>query len=348
MPVTLKQIAKSAGVSIPTVSRILNGRESGVPIREQTRERVLAVANELGYKPNLLARGLVGSKSSLIGVIVRDIADPFLNQVLKGMYDAAVERQYRLFLGHVGQRPDTTLDYGSMFEQYHADGIIVMGDMQDDETALQALTSQHRYVVGVTDRTNTRGFPGVYADSFHGATLAMDHLLALGHRRIACITDQSISDGRMRASVYEHCMREHGLGDQIQVFETTRSIESGYQLGLEIFDDPDRFSAIFAATDTLALGLIKAAFQLRIPIPDQLSIVGYDDIDMAQYTVPALSSISQLGHNMGYRTTNLLVDMINGALESAHVDDIILTPLLVVRQSTTFASGYFDNVTLEK
>ena len=98
MPVTLKQIAKSAGVSIPTVSRILNGRESGVPIREQTRERVLAVANELGYKPNLLARGLVGSKSSLIGVIVRDIADPFLNQVLKGMYDAAVERQYRLFL----------------------------------------------------------------------------------------------------------------------------------------------------------------------------------------------------------------------------------------------------------
>lgn len=335
MAVTLKQIAKEAGVSIPTVSRILNGRKSGVQIREETRLNVLAVAAKLGYQPNFLARGLVGSKSSLIGVIVRDISDPFLNKVLKGMYDAAIDRQYRLFLGHVGQRSDTTVDYGSMFEQSHADGIIVMGDMQDDELALQALTAQHRYVVGVTDRTNRRQFPGVYGDSEYGTTLAIEHLWHLGHQQIICVTDPSISDGRIRASVYEQQMNVHGLTDDLQVFEVQRSVKSGYDLGLELFKNLDRFTAIFAATDAIAIGLMKAAFQLGVAIPRQVSIIGYDDIDMAAYTVPALTTVSQSGEEMGFQTTTLLLDMIERMMNSTDVDDIVLKPELIIRESTS-------------
>lgn len=334
MAVTLKQIAEHAGVSIPTVSRILNGRGTGVPIREETRERVLKVAAELGYKPNLLARGLVGGTSSLIGVIVRDITDPFLNKVLKGMYDASVERNYRLFLGNVGQRVDTTLDYGSVFEQSHADGIIVMGDMQDDYVALQALTSQHQYVVGVTDRTSRRGFPGVYGDSAEGSKLAMEHLLSLGHQRIVCVTDTTISDGKLRASIYEQHMHGYGESKSIKVYDTARSVKNGYQLGLELFDEAHQFTAIFAATDTLAIGLMKAAFQKNIAIPDHISIIGYDDIDIAEYTNPSLTTISQSGNEMGYWTTNLLIDMIENKRDSATVEDVILKPNLMIRQST--------------
>jgi DNA-binding LacI/PurR family transcriptional regulator len=334
MAATLKQIAEKAGVSVPTVSRILNGRETGVKVREETRQRVLAAAAELNYRPNLLARGLVGSKSSLIGVIVRDIADPFLNTVLNGMYDAAIEHQYRLFLGHVGQQADTTLDYGSMFEQSHADGIIVMGDMQDDAEALEVLTSQHEHVVGVTDRTGRRQFPGVYADSERGATLAMEHLLQLGHQRIICVTDPIISDGRLRAAVYEQLMRDHGLENQVQIYKVTRSMESGYLLGQKLFAEPLLYTAIFAATDSLAIGLMKAAYEQRVTIPEGVSIIGYDDIDMALYTTPALTTVSQSGHEMGYCTTTLLIDMIENERDSAEVEDVLLEPMLRIREST--------------
>jgi LacI family transcriptional regulator len=333
MAVTLKQIAEKAGVSVATASRILNGRETGVQVREDTRQRVLNAASELRYRPNLLARGLVGSKSSLIGVIVRDISDPYLNKILKGMYQAAVEHKYRLFLGHVGQRTDTTLDYGSMFEQSHADGIIVMGDIQNDSEVLQELTSQHRYLVGVTDRINRRQFPGVYSDSAFGAKLAMDHLFSLGHQQIVCVTDPDISDGKLRAEIYEQQMHQFNLDRNIKTFFVTRSIESGYQIGLWLFSNLE-ITAIFAGTDTLAIGLIKAAYQLGVEIPKQVSIIGYDDIDMAAYTTPALTTINQSGQEMGYRTTTLLIDMIENELDSVHVDDVVLKPTLIAREST--------------
>src|SRR5262245_29130614 len=138
-PVTLRQVAKEAGVSITTVSRILNGRETGVPVREGTRERIHAVAARLGYRPNLMARALRGSRSSLLGVIVRDVADPFHTQVLRGINAVAQEREYRLFLGHVDYRPEIAAIYGSMFEQSHADGIVAIGDIQGGDPTLDAL-----------------------------------------------------------------------------------------------------------------------------------------------------------------------------------------------------------------
>src|SRR5258707_9103189 len=179
--VTLKDIAAKCGVSITTVSRILNGRDTGVPIREETRQRVIAAAAELGYRPNLLARGLRGSSSLLLGVIARDISDPFHIQILQGIHNAATRRGYRLFLGHVDYRPDVAVTYSSMFEQSHADGIIVIGDIEGDDKVLKVLRQQHPYVVGVTDRVARRNFPGVYADNEQGTLLALEHLWNLGH-----------------------------------------------------------------------------------------------------------------------------------------------------------------------
>jgi DNA-binding LacI/PurR family transcriptional regulator len=162
---TLRDVADRSGVSVTTASRILNGRATGVPIRDDTRERVLTAAADLGYKPNLLARGLRGSRSSLIGVIARDISDPFHIQILQGINEITNAREFRLFLGHVDYRPDVALSYGSMFERSHADGIIVLGDFADGDQILADLTVQHRFVVGVSDRVERGAFPGVYADS---------------------------------------------------------------------------------------------------------------------------------------------------------------------------------------
>src|SRR5581483_562137 len=334
MATTLKHIAQKAGVSVTTVSRILNGRESGLPIRDDTRQRVLAVALELGYKPNLLARGLRGSHSSLLGVIVRDITEPFFAQIVKGINAAAIQRGNRLFLGHVERQPDTTIDYGSMFEQSHADGILIIGDMQDDAQAVQYLTEHHHYVVGVTDRTHRRAFPGVYTDSEVRTRLAIEHLWGLGHRRILCVSDPSISDGTLRVATYERFMRERRAEEHIGVVLTTRSPEGGLEVGQRLFAQPAPPTAIFAATDTLAIGLIQAAYEAGIAVPGQVSVIGYDDIDMARFTIPPLTTISQSGFTMGYTATNLILDMIEQQANAADTADIVLPSRLIVRQST--------------
>ena len=323
-------------MSITTVSRILNGRESGVPIRDETRRRVLAVAAELGYKPNLLARGLRGSRSSLLGVIARDISDPFHIQILRGINAAAQARDYRLFLGHVDYRPDVALTYGSMFERSHADGIVIIGDIEGADSTLEVFAEQHRYVLGVTDRTARRQIPGVYGDSVVGTRLALEHLWNLGHRSIICVSDARTFDGRLRIDMYEQFMRDRGVGDRMQVHITDQEPEPSFELGRQIFVDFDDASptAIFATSDTTAMGLMQAAFQAGISMPDRLSIVGFDDIDFAAYTIPPLTTISQGGVEMGRVAAELLFDMIDNGRDKANVDDVILEPKLVVRGST--------------
>lgn len=334
-PITLRDIAEKSGVSITTASRILNHRESGIPIRETTRQRVLGIATELGYKPNLLARGLRGSPSSLLGVIARDIADPFHTLVLRGINEAANLRGYRLFLGHVDYRPDIALAYGSMFEQSHADGILLLGDIEGDEAALAQLAKQHNYIVGVSDRVARRLVPGVYSDSVAGTRLALDHLWGLGHRSIICISDPRIYDERLRADVYTTFMQEHGAGEQARVYLIVQEPQPSLKLGMELFAEAsERPTAIYAASDSIAIGILQAAYQSGIKIPDQVSIVGFDNIEFTEYTVPPLTTVNQRGIEMGQTAANLLMDMIEQDRTSAEVEDIVLEPTLVVRSST--------------
>ena len=334
---TLRDVAQGSGVSITTVSRILNGRESGVPIREETRQRVLAVAAELGYKPNLLARGLRGSRSSLLGVIARDISDPFHIQILRGINEVSRERDYRLFLGHVDYQPDVALSYSSMFESSHADGIILIGDIEGGEQTFDQFAQQHRYVIGVTDRTTRRQIPGVYSDGVRGTNLALEHLWELGHRSIVCVSDSRTYDGRQRIDLYERFMRDRSVADRIGVFITDQDYAPALELGRRMFkewtDGHGHATAIYATSDTTAMGLMEAAYEAGIRIPHDLSIVGFDDIDVAAFTIPPLTTVSQNGVEMGRAAATLLFDMIDHGRHRSEVADVVLEPRLVVRRS---------------
>jgi DNA-binding LacI/PurR family transcriptional regulator len=335
--VTLRDVAQASGVSITTVSRILNGRESGVPIREDTRERVIRTAAELGYRPNLLARGLRGQASTLLGVIARDIADPFHIQILQGINAASVQRGYRMFLGNVDYHAEEALAFGSMFERSHADGIILIGDIQGGESAADEIAHQHGHVVGVTDRTGPRAFPGVYTDSEAGTLLALEHLWDLGHRAIMCVSDARTADGRSRIDVYERFMREHDLADRIEVQVTDQETALAFDLGSRLFARPldaIETTAIYATSDTTAIGLMQAAFRAGIAIPDRLSIVGFDDIDVAAFMIPPLTTVSQDGVRMGREAVELLFGMIDGSRSATLVEDVVIRPSLVVRRST--------------
>lgn len=335
--VTLRDVARESGVSVTTVSRILNKRESGVPIRESTQRRVEETATRLGYRPNLLARGLRGQRSTLIGVIARDISDPFHIQILKGVNARALERGYHLFLGDVDYRSEEALAYGSMFARSHADGIIIIGDIQGGEAAVAEIARHHNNLVGVTDRTHPRPYPGVSADSVAGTTLALEHLWDLGHRSIMCVSDMRTADGRQRIGVYEHFMREHGAAERIEVQVTDQVTELAFELGQRLFHRGPAtrsWSAIYAASDTTALGLLQAAHQAGVEIPGELSIVGFDDIDISPFTVPPLTTVRQGGIEMGRAAVDLLMRMIEDDVAREELDDIVLRPTLIVRRST--------------
>lgn len=337
MVITLKDIAQQAEVSTTTVSRILNGRETGVPIREETRQKVLSIAAELGYRPNLMARALRGNRSFLLGVLAQNITSRFHSQILRGLSETAVERSYRVFLGHVQRQVNIAVDYGSMFEQSHADGILIVGQLDGDKDGLDQLTQPPRNVVGVSDRIEGQTFPGVYGDSVVGTQLGLDHLWALGHRRIMCVFDPSLADGVLRAEVYQRYMDAKGVGEHIHLVTTSRTFQASTQTGLELFahiGEPTFPTAIFAATDAIAIGLVQAAFQAGVRIPEQVSIVGYDDIDFAEVMVPPLTTIRQSGFEMGQIAANLLIDMIEQKQPGDEVEDVVLQPQLVVRQST--------------
>jgi LacI family transcriptional regulator len=342
MPVTLKDIADQAGVSITTVSRVLNGRESGVQIREETRQRIFSIAAELKYRPNSIARALRGDQSFLLGVLAQNITSLFHSQIIAGLNQAAVEHGYRVFLGHVQRAVDVALDYGSMFEQSHADGILIIGELSGNQEVFDALARQHRYIVTISDRSTDRQFPGVYSDSTIGVQIVMDHLWELGHRRIVCMTDTSLQEGKLRAEAYHQYMQEHSVGDDAQIIVTARSFQSSFETGHKFFAQnrgEPKPTAIFAATDSIAIGLLQAAFQSGITIPDQLSIIGFDDIDFAAFTVPPLTTVRQSGIQMGHVGASLLIKMIEQGRDSSSVQDVILTPTLIVRQSTTSITG---------
>ena len=334
-------MAERAGVSITTVSRILNGRETGVPIRDATRQRILVAAKELGYRPNMMARALRGSRSQLLGVIVRDISDPFHIQVLRGIDEAARDRDYHLFLGHLDWRPTEAAVFGSMFEQSHADGIILIGDMVGGDATLDALAERHPYIVGVTDRVSRRRLPGVYADNDVGTRLALDHLWSLGHRDIICVIDERMADGPFRAAVYERYLRDHDAADRIHVYHASQpDAAPAYRLGHELFSGFERTghpTAIFAASDTIAIGLLQAAYQHGVRVPEELSIVGFDDVDAAAYMIPPLTTVDQRGTEMGTLAAGLILDMIEKRLPVGDVEDVVVTPRLVVRRSTAAA-----------
>lgn len=338
--VTLKDVAAESRVSITTVSRVLNGQQSGVPIGEETKNRVIQAAAQLGYKPNLMARALRGAPSSLLGVIARDISDPFHIQILRGINEEAGDNEYRLFLGHVDYRPEMALAYASMFEQSHADGIIVIGDIEGGDAALDVLAAQHRFIVGVTDRTERRQVPGVYSDSAVGTDLAMAHLVELGHRDIMCVSDSRTYDGRLRIDRYERFMHARGLSQYIQVHITDQEPDQAYDLGMSMLRQvrPDSGpTAAYVTSDTTAIGLLRAAYELDIPVPDRLSLVGYDDIDIARHIVPPLTTVSQHGFEMGRAAARLLFAMIDKDLDSHEVADVVLQPQLVARRSTAAA-----------
>lgn len=333
--VTMQDIARASGVSQSTVSRVLNDSLTSIPIAAATRQRVLEAAERLGYRPNPLARGLRGAKTMLLGLIVRDIADLFFTNAVEAVSLSARERSYNVVLGSAHSRADEAIALRSVLETRHCDGIVLLGDMRDQPPLLADLAASHVPVVALWQGEGLPGIASINVDNRGGIASAVDHLAELGHRRFGFIGGFPHSDIKERQASFVERVASHGVApDQILVESTLNTLASGAEAFRRMMEADPRPTAIVTATDQVAIGALHAAHALGVDIPGQLSIVGFDDIPLTEFTAPPLTTISQPLTEM----TDLAVALAIGSPETGAVDRVFPTTL-VLRETTGPAPG---------
>lgn len=333
--VTMRDVARATGVSQSTVSRVLSGAPTAVPIAEQTRERVLAAARGLGYRPNPLARGLRGLRTMLLGVIVRDITDPFFASAIEAASMEASQRGYNIVLGHAHARADEAIALWRVLEARHCDGILLLGDMSDQPRLLEDLRNAHVPVVALWQGSRRDGIPSVSVDNRAGITAVLDHLVGLGHQRIGFIAGRRLGDIQEREEAYVDYLAARGGGPAgYRQYAPNDPTGGGRALGA-MLEMPEPPTAVIASTDVLAIGVLHEAHERGIRVPEDLSVTGFDDIGLAAFTVPALTTVRMPVREMVATAMRIVIDE-----DGAHGrSSPMLEPALVVRGSTRRLGG---------
>jgi DNA-binding LacI/PurR family transcriptional regulator len=335
---TAQDVGKRAGVSRSTVSFVLNN-VPGMRIKEETRQRVLQAAGDLDYHPDATARRMVSGKTRVAGFVLpqtpdQAFADRFLPQVLNGLTQAAIVRGYHLLLEPVppSESPGA---YLSLVQERHVDGIILSGPRFDDRD-LPTLHAGGVPVV-IIGRLPGTSIPFVDVDNVGGAAQAVRHLLELGHRRIAMITNATLdyTASSDRLTGYREALKQAQIPfDEGLVRIGAFTPASGEQAMDALLDMPQRPSAVFVASDTVALGAYRAVRRRNMTIPDHLSIVGFDDIPAAEIVEPNLTTIRLPAYGIGWAAMELLTHLIESPSD-VRERSIELDTEIVVRQSTS-------------
>ena len=326
----IRQIADLAGVSIATVSRVLNGRGD---VSEETRELVSRVIRENGYTANRSARGLSAGRTGLVGVLVPLVFPAYFSGILAGAAEALSERDFQIVLSPTGGEHEREV---SIVDRLHGltDGALIILPEESSEELERLLDSGFRFVVLDPLMPLEERIPSVSAAHTSGADQAMKHLLDLGHRRVGQITGPPgwvATEDRRRG--YRAALAAAGiLPDPTLEQEAEPEIDPGRAAAEQLLDLPERPTAIFAFNDNIAIGAIQAARARGIRVPEELSIVGFDDIEHATIVTPALTTVRQPLAEMGRTAVSLLMRLLEGQrFETLHVE---LATRLVVRAST--------------
>jgi DNA-binding LacI/PurR family transcriptional regulator len=334
----MQDIADASGVSQSTVSRVLTGAPNAIPINPATRERILEVARQMRYRPNPLARGLRGARTMLLGVIVREITDPFFAGAVDAISVEANRRGYNVVLGDAHSRTDEAIALRAILETRHCDAIVLLGDTSDQPRLMEDLRDTNFPVVGLWQGTApVSGVSIVGVDNKAGVNSLMDHLLGLGHRRIAFVggiflEGRLIGDiGERRAAFLERAAAEGLETPDGFVRDARNTLGGGAGAFRELMTLPTRPTAVVASTDVLAIGALHAASHMGLDVPGEVSVVGFDDLPMAEYTTPSLTTVCMPIAQMAAAGVKAAIDESEDGQASILE---ILTPVLVVRESS--------------
>lgn len=329
MPASLTDVAKAAGVSIATASRILTG--SDYPVADKTRQKVLRASAELGYRPNLIARSLRREQTLTIGIIVENFLSPFIPPIIRGIQERLRQHDYFSIVLDSNWDPVIEADAIERLRMRQIDGIIfVESYLRSSEEVAALIDKPHLFVHRLF---NSLGTNSIAPDDKTGARIAVRHLLALGHRRIAFINGLAGWDATFnRRAGYEEELTAWDIApDPALIYQGDWQVESGYLAAQEFLRVAERPTAVFAANDLMALGVIYAAQEAGLRIPEDLAIVGYDDRDFAGFVRPALTTVQMPCERMGHVAAESLLRLIRG--ECDVVEPTLVQGGLVIRQS---------------
>jgi len=333
MKVTIADIAKMANVSKATVSRVINNKPEGVG--KETRENILRIIKEAGFHPSMLARGLVTKKTKSIGLIITDIANSFYPLLVRGVEDYANKSGYSLFLCNSDNSPEKEKEYIKAFIEKSVDGVILSSSMNETGFHYSVLKSKNMPLI-VLDRCveGKQYDASVFFDNVKGAYIAVDYLIDKGHKNIAFISGpKSLVISKNRLKGYEMALEKRNIEVREDIIvEGDFQFESGYKRALELIDQGKVFTAIFSGNDLMAIGAIKALKDRNIKIPDQVEIIGFDNVDILKVIEPHLSTIGQPAYEMGVKGAEQLIKIIEG--KEIDEKNIVLEPKLILRETT--------------
>jgi LacI family transcriptional regulator len=327
---TLNDVARLAGVSMMTVSRVINGSGYTSP---ESRARVNQAIAELGYMPNVLARQLRSSRTKTLALVLTDIANPFFTTIARGVEDAARAQGYAVMFCNTDESVEEELEYVRVLIQRRVDGVLLV-PATDSSGSLELLRKHGLPVVVLDRRLRSGEVDEVRGDSEGGAYLAVRHLLELGHRRIAVLAGpESVSTSADRVTGYRRALLEAGVdpgSQQILFGEYTEA--SGYEMTGRILGLADRPTAIFAGNNFIAFGAIQRLREAGLEIPDDMSIVVFDDLPQG-WIIPFLTVISQPAYEIGKQAAELMLERLAGD-EPPAPRTIVLPGSLIVRRSS--------------
>lgn len=322
---TIVDVANRAGVSKSLVSLVMRNSPS---VSDERRARVLKAAQELEYRPNAMARSLVRQRTYVIGVVISDFGNPFFAEVAGGIEEAALAADYRALFNsgdrdpaREGQALDTLL-------QLRTDGIVLTGPAIEEQ--LVRRVAKETPVVVATRGSRSRFFDSVVADDVAGARLAVEHLISLGHRRISHLTGGEGAGASNRRLGYESVMREVGLRPVLVEGDYTE--QTALDVAATIFDGKSMPTAVFAPNDFAAIGLLQALDDRGLNVPDDVSVVGYDDTWLAGLARIGLTTVHQDPRGIGSTAVSLLLERLDGDRTSAR--HVVRKPELTIRSTT--------------
>jgi LacI family repressor for deo operon, udp, cdd, tsx, nupC, and nupG len=334
MRVSIKDIAQAAGVSHSTVSRALSDSPL---VKTETKARVQRLAQEMGYTPDAIARGLVTRQTRTVGVVVTTITDPFVAEVVQGIEDTALGNDYSVILASSAAEPDREVAAVEMLRAKRVDSVIVTS------SRVGALYLEHLERIGVPvvlinnhNEQSGRYTFSVSVDNQHGGHLATRHLVEQGHRRVAYVSgtaDQSDSADRLAG--YQRALEENSIPfDPVLVVSGNGRLDGGERAlhVLASLDSPP--TAVFCYNDMTAIGLMCAARKAGLSVPETLAVVGFDDIPLATYVCPPLTTVAQPQRDMGRQAMNMALALIAAGDSTSPFSDIVVRGRLIVRETT--------------
>ncbi|WP_395403267.1 LacI family DNA-binding transcriptional regulator [Pseudoduganella sp. UC29_106] len=327
---TMKQVAERAGVSTTTVSHVLNNTRV---VSEDVQERVRAAMKELRYIPSAVARSLKGDKTHTIGMMIPNNTNPYFAELIQGIEDASFKQGYNVILCNAYDDTRKQTAYLQVLMEKRIDGLILVASGGDAELSARL---QHLPIPTVLVDREVAGVEADFVEADHeeGGYLAARYLIELGHRDIACVSGPiDLPPSRARVEGYLRALKEAGLRFRLDcLVRSDFTSEGGYQAFSQLLALAKPPTAIFASNDLMAIGGICAASARGVRVPDQLSVLGYDDIALASFTTPPLTTVAQPKYEMGELTARLLLERVAGQSQALRRE--LLHTKLVVRQST--------------